>query len=576
MNQFKSTGSRRILGGYLAGLLAAWLVIGSAGSEPARAQRTRSAADSGTATPQLAQVAEINRLLEQSWNDYEIQPSPPATEGEWCRRVYLDILGRVPSVAELRAFLGDKSPDKRGALVTKLLYDEQYTEEYARNWTTIWTNILIGRSGGTDQRAMTSREGLQKYLRDSFAREKPYDELVRELVSATGSTSPGAENFNGAVNFLVDKVNDEKATLATAATSRIFLGLQVQCTQCHNHPFNEWKQRKFWEMNAFFRQTRGLRRFVPNTRDVASAELVDEDFGGEGSTPEEAEIYYELRNGKLEAAYPVFVDGQQIGPSGFVEDVNRRTELAKLMVQSRFLDKALVNRYWAHFMGYGFTKPIDDLGPHNAPSHPELLDYLGQQFREKSFDLKELIRWITLSRPYSLSSKVTASNKLDDPLLGELPKFSHFYLRQMQAEQLYESLLVATQAHKTRGSYEEQEKAKTEWLKQFVTAFGNDEGTEATTFNGTIPQALMMFNGDLIKKATSTEKGSFLATIAGSNLRNPEKINYLFLAGLGRNASQREATIANQLLLARNYDVPAALQDIWWAVLNSNEFIMNH
>jgi hypothetical protein len=250
--------------------------------------------------------------------------------------------------------------------------------------------------------------------------------------------------------------------------------------------------------------------------------------------------------------------------------------LGKLIVNSPDMDQAIANRIWGHFLGYGFTKPIDDMGPHNPPSHPELVAYLGKELRANSFNLKELIKWVTLSEAYALSSRATPGNKADDPLLGETPKFTHFYLRQMRAEELYESLLVATEAHKTSASYEEQEKLKREWLAQFVVAFGTDEGDEATTFNGTIPQALMMFNGDLIKKATSIDKGSFLGRVAASNMSAPAKIDFLFVSGLGRKPTSNELAIANKLLVARKNDTAAALQDVWWAVLNSNEFIMNH
>jgi hypothetical protein len=204
------------------------------------------------------------------------------------------------------------------------------------------------------------------------------------------------------------------------------------------------------------------------------------------------------------------------------------------------------------------------------------LAYLGEQFRENSCDLKELIKWITLSEPYSLSSRGTPGNKKDDPLLGETPKFTHFYLRQMRAEELYESLITATEAHKTKAEYEAQEASKSQWLRQFTIAFGTDEGDEATTFNGTIPQVLMMMNGDLIKRATANDKGSFLATIAESKLSPGQKIDYLFLAGLGRQPTSSEVTAANELFKRRGNDAAAALQDIWWAVLNSNEFIINH
>jgi uncharacterized protein DUF1549/uncharacterized protein DUF1553 len=543
------------------------------------------------------QVKRINEEIRRVWEDHKLRPSAPATDGEWCRRLYLDVLGRVPSVEELRDFLAKREADKKTRLIHKLLEDDTYTEEYARNWTTIWTNILIGRNGGLERRTLISREGMQKYLRDSFARNKPYDRMVYELVTATGSTSPGEAgkanaDFNGATNFLVMKL-EENAAQATAMTSKIFLGLQVQCTQCHNHPFNEWKQQKFWEFNAFFRQTASVPRRP--SRDNENARLVNQNFAGEGSSgsgSNEAIIYYELRNGLLQSAFPVFVDGTEVSRSGHLSDCDRRTELGKLIVQSPFMDKTIVNRVWQHFLGYGFTKPVDDLGPHNNPSHPALLEYLGEEFRKSGFNLKELIRWIVLSEPYSLSSKIGSQNKDDDPLKGETPKFTHFYLRQMQAEELYQSLLVATRADQLKMGYEEQERLKSDWMKQFVVAFGTDEGDEATTFNGTIPQALMLMNGDLVKKAINPEKGGFLHTIAAGSMKPGEKVNYLFEAAVARKPTSSEIGIANQLLLARGIDgqrtgkkgqsedpfaLPTlALQDVFWAVLNSNEFILQH
>jgi hypothetical protein len=212
------------------------------------------------------------------------------------------------------------------------------------------------------------------------------------------------------------------------------------------------------------------------------------------------------------------------------------------------------------------------------------LEYLGQEVRGNSYNLKELIRWITLSEAYSLSSRIEGSNSSDDPTLGEPPKFSRFYLRQMRAEELYESLLAATLAHRTSGSYDQQEEAKTRWLTQFVTAFGNDEGEESTTFNGTIPQALMMFNGELIRNAISGEPGSFLWDVVNRQGSPRDKIEYLFLAGLARSPTRDEVSVANKLLVARLNDTKgdqakawvAALQDIWWTILNSNEFILNH
>ncbi len=578
-----------VAGGWAA---LAWAVEANDPKEVAAADdsKTNPAPDSSLSTGDLSKgvsasatsdadvIAYINEQIRKGWKDAEITPSPEASESEWCRRLYLDVLGRIPSVSELQQFLSDKSKTKKEALVDRLLDSDAYVEEYARNWMTIWTNILIGRPkpAREEARDMVDRDGMQQYLRRNFLTNKPYDKMVYELVSATGSNKPGEEGYNGAVNFVLDNLQ-ENATTATAKTARYFLGLQVQCTQCHNHPFNDWKQDQFWGMNAFFRQTKALRTF--QGREVVAVTLANEDFGGEGGDPREAEIYYELRNGILQVAYPTFVDGTKINPSGYADEVNRRLELAKLIVKSEFLGKSIVNRMWAHFMGYGFTKPIDDLGPHNPASHPELLDYLAKQFVSQGHDLRRLIRWVVLSEPYSLSSKFgakVAKNKQDDPTLGNKPLFSHFYVRQMQAEELYESLLVATEAHKTKGSFQEQEKTKGDWLQQFTLAFGTDEGDETTTFNGTIPQTLMMMNGDLIKKATSLDKGGFLHRMITGNMKPGARIDYLYLAALARKPSKQEMSIANQLLAARGGDPAAAMQDVWWAILNTNEFILNH
>lgn len=521
------------------------------------------------------QVATIDQQIERVWTDFEIRPAKQVDDATWCRRVYLDVIGRIPRTSELKAFVDDRDRDKRAKLIDRLLYDDRYTEEYAGHWATVWTNILIGRSGGNDRRSLTSRDGMQKYLRDSFASDKPYDTMVYELITATGATKPGATGFNGAVNFLADKVNDEKGVLATSSTSRIFLGQQVQCTQCHNHPFNQWKQQKFWEFNSFFRQTRALRRFVAGTRDIDHAELVNQDFAGEANDPSDALVFYELRNGLTRVAYPVFTDGTEIEVSGHVSDVNRRDELGRLMMESEYLDKMIVNRTWSMFLGHGFTKPIDDLGPHQAVSHNELLEYLGKEFRANSYDLKKLITWITLSQPYHLSAVLGRSNEIDDPSIGEMPKFSRFYLRQMSAEQLYQSMVTATDAA-SAGSYEQQEQQRRRWLQQFVVAFGTDEGDEATTFNGSIPQALMLFNGELTKNATSAKAGGFIDRISGFGRGPRQRVSELFLIGLARRPTKNELKIASKLLAGKNGNEKEMLQDIWWAILNSNEFIMQH
>ncbi|HVX11199.1 MAG TPA: DUF1549 domain-containing protein [Pirellulales bacterium] len=545
---------------------------------------------STSATTDAQVTAYINAVLKSHWSDAGVRPSPAATESEWCRRVYLDCIGRIPTVEELEVFLIDNRRDKRRKLVERLLDDDLYLETYARFWTTLWTNILIGRTGGMEPDSPVYREGLQQFLRRSFLTNKPYNQFVYELVSAKGTNRPvevaSAEApYNGAVNFLLQHMQ-ERATPATAKTAQVFLGLQVQCTQCHNHPFNHWKQSRFWELNAFFRQAREEQ--VTTDGQPKVVRLLDGDFAGEGASSgagdrfAEAEVYFE-RNGILQVAYPTFVDGTAIDPNGMVSVVDRRLELARLVSRSDELKQAIVNRMWGHFFGYGFTKPVDDLGPHNPPSHPELLARLADEFAGHGYDLKRLIRWITLSDAYALSSKFgpKLGNAADDPTLGNAPLFSHFYVRQMSAEQLYESLLVATGAHRTLADYEEQQRLKDRWLEQFAIAFGTDENDEATTFDGTITQTLVMMNGELTRQATNGESGSFLSQVAMKSERTgkPERaaaLNELYLAALARRPSRAEVQVANDLLVAQSGNTTTALEDIWWALLNSNEFILNH
>jgi hypothetical protein len=531
-------------------------------------------ADNSSVVPQ---VAFIDDQIEAAWADANIKPAEQATDLEWCRRVYLDLIGRIPTIDEVLQYKNDSSHNRQSVLVDRLL-GEEYTREYAKHWANVWTTILIGRD--TDNR-MIDRDGMRKYLQAAWEANIPYDQFVEELLTATGDNAAreDATLFNGATNFLSGKLADG-GLQATAKTAQIFLGLQVQCTQCHNHPFNSGvKQNQFWELNAFFRQARALRRFDGGRR-VAWIELVDEDFAGQGGDPDEAEIFYELRNGLVKVAYPVFVDGTEISRSGLLpgllEDgttygVNRRRELASLIRSNPLFPKAVVNRVWAYFLGYGFTTPIDDFGAHNSPTHPALLEGLAQRFAEYSYDMKSLMRWIVLSKPYSLTSRMKAESTADAPDSGEQPHFSRFYVRQMQPEQLYDSLLVATKADRSEAAGRQDR-----WLSQFVIAFGTDEGDSSTTFNGTIPQILMLFNGDLIQAATSLNQDGFLDQIVLANRTNRDKINALYVAALARWPSPSELRYANHLLLARKGQAKEALQDVWWALLNSNEFILNH
>jgi hypothetical protein len=274
-------------------------------------------------------------------------------------------------------------------------------------------------------------------------------------------------------------------------------------------------------------------------------------------------------------AYPTFVDGQEIATSGYVAEVNRRQELGRLVLASEQLDQMIVNRMWGHFLGYGFTQPVDDMGPQNPASDPELLEYLAARMRASSYDLKQLMRWIVLSEPYRLSSRSGRDNARDDPQLGQRPRFSRYYSRQMRPEELYQSLMILN-PEAASGTLEQQQQQRERWLRQFVIAFGSDDGGEATTFNGSITQSLTMFNGELMRRATAAEPGNFLHRLVYSPGSYPDKVHQAFVAGLGRRAERTELAAAQQLLMARGGQPKEALEDLWWAILNSNEFIINH
>lgn len=508
-------------------------------------------------------VAFIDSQLQAGWEAAGIAPSPIADDSEWLRRVYLDLAGHVPPVEEVERFLADRSSDKRVRLVERLLDHP----DFARHWGTVWTNLLVGRTQGRD----VDREGLERFLRQGFGENRPWNEMVAELVTAEGSPEE-----NGAAGFLLAHLNNE-AVPATAVTARVFLGMQVQCTQCHNHPFNDWQQSQFWDLNAFFKQTAAID--VPGANGGRSRKLVTKAVEGP--------LYYETRQGLMRVAYPRF-EGEPVdsGPG-----TNRRAALAQLMSagDKPQLAVAFVNRLWALMFGYGFTNPVDDMGPHNPPTHPALLDRLAREFVASGFDTRQLIRWITASRAYQATSRITEANSADDPERGEAPLFSRMYARPMSPEQLYDSLVVATRPRVAGGpDWREAHLRRREWLAQFIHDFGTEENDEATSFGGTVPQALMLMNGELTAGATSARRGTFLAEALAEPTGDAEKIRKLWLAALSRYPTPEEQASVRRLLRTETREPnnrraaasPAAvaqgLEDLFWALLNSSEFVHVH
>ncbi|RCS40681.1 DUF1553 domain-containing protein [Bremerella cremea] len=511
-------------------------------------------------------IREIDNAIATAWQAEKVKPSPAATDNEFCRRTYLQLLGRIPTVEEIESYAKHRGKNKRTWLVDEILGNEKYQAEFASFWSARFANILVGRAGGMSDDSPIDRAALENYLASAFQKNTPYNLVVKDLLTATGTTSPGSESFNPATNFLVSMI-DGDAKLATAKTCSTFLGQQLQCAECHNHPTSGWDQEQFWSMNAFFRQTK-----LAKDRESGKLAIVDRDFV-QNQASDAGEVYYEQPNGLVKVAYPAFVDGTKIPASGKIREVDRRHELAQLIVNSDDFPKATVNRMWQHFFGVGFTQPVDDMGPHNPASHPELLDNLAVHFAESGFDMKRLMRWIVLSEPYALSSRQIDANLADDPDAGQ-QLFARYYARQMEAEQLFHSLQMLAKNPSRNNAIIASNDDRHTWLGQINQKMGDDEDNETSSLDGGVSQSLLMMNGGLMRQATDAQ-AAVLKNVIASKMSPPEKVEHLFLAALSRRPTKKELNAIGEILKSRNNEA-VALQDIWWALLNSNEFILDH
>ncbi len=518
-------------------------------------------------------LTSIARELSKQWKEQGVTPSEFASDLKWVRRVYLRLIGRVPTTNELTPFFDGKSgPDKRETLVNRLLFSSQYSEEYLQHWTNLWTNTLIGRHGGTGK-DKANRAGLAKYIYASLQANKPYNQIVRELIAATGDSRPDSDRFNGAVNFLLASVNGDDTTLATARTTSIFLGQKLQCAQCHNHPSSDIAQNQFWEMDAYFSQL----HISPTSKDEQSGySLSNKDFQGVETPGGDAGNYFEQSNGVARLAFPAFLGHPEPSASGAVDNFDRRSRLAALVSNSPLLERTLVNRMWSHFFGYGFTSNVDDMGPHVQVSHPQLLESLANQTRANKHNLKSVLKWLALSDPFLRSSIYSPSNGIDSPELGDQPLFSRYYSRQLEPEEVYQSLLALSGTLRTPDSFGQQQLAQRSWLGQFTRQRETDEAEEISSFKGDIQQSLILMNGELMKKATKLESKTVLGKIVASANLTQVKVQQLFMAALARHPSKEELAKIKQLSLQAPADEQQFLQDIWWALLNSSEFILDH
>jgi hypothetical protein len=477
-----------------------------------------------------ALAGRIDEHVAARWRERQVKPAEPADDAAYLRRVCLDLVGQVPTVTEVRDFLDDPAADKRLRLVERLLQTDAHAGHFANDWrgTLLPANaVAFGGAGGPLD------AWLQRQLHDNAG----YDTIARAVLTA-GPTDPALGGFFQA--------NQNKPEDLAGAASRIFLGVRIECAQCHDHPFARWKKQQFWEFAAFFSglprqgQPPGERRgelTIPGTRKVVQARLLVGDTPPFKGDPREA-----LADWVVTADNPFFA-------------------------------RAAVNRLWAHFFGVGLADPVDSLGEENPPSHPELLDELARAFAAHKFDARFLIRAITASKTYGLSSAVSAAGQ-DDPRL-----FARASVRGLTGEQLYDSLAVVTGKGMPldRAGGPAVPSAGPGGRAEFVALFTDRE--RPIDSQTSILQALHLMNGKTTAAAASLQENRLLRTLAAAARRtSAQRVEELFLLTLARKPRLEESERFAKYVESGGArgDRARALADVFWVLINSSEFGLNH
>ncbi len=515
---------------------------------------TPAAPESASVMDAAALAAYVDSQLAASWEKAGIQPAPLADDAEYLRRAHLDLVGKIPSISELQAFLEDTQPDKRTRVIDELLHRGAHAQHFANTWR---NSMLAGTPENVASEQLLRQ--FHTWLRLRFTVNMPYDRLVGELLTAPLDQGAMQQTSMMAAQRFVPtpaaffQANELKREQIAASASRFFLGVQVQCAQCHDHPFSHWKQREFWSLAAFFDTT------APGVAEVKKV-----------STGSANAIQIPDTDVTVEPAY---LDGTQ---PDWSSGANKRELLAGWMTRTEnpYFAKAGVNRLWDHFLGRGFVHPVDDLDPANPPSHPELFNEMARQFALHQFDLNYLVRAIMQSRAYQLTSRSSGSS--DD----ERAYFARMPVRRMTSDQLFNSIVQATGFREPRRIA--RPGATVPEMATAADAFRNrfaDSAVPRTEAETSILQALALMNGKLTSDATDLKSSETLVAVTEAPfLDTPGRVEMLFIATLSRSPSAEELAELVTYVEAGTPDGAAntALADVFWALLNSAEFALNH
>ena len=497
-------------------------------------------------------AAKIDELIAARWQATGAEPAPTADDAEFIRRVYLDLAGKIPLAGEVREFLDDASPEKRRRLVDRLLEGPGYIVHF----TNVWRALLLPEANSEFQiRALVPN--FEAWLREHVAAGSGFDDIARDLLTTSLQTGEQQQTFNpysqrsNVTPIAFYTAKQAKPENLAASAARVFLGVRVGCAQCHDHPFTEWKQEDFWRFAAFF------------------AEIESQNQGRQFQIqPGRRKLTIPGTERLVEARY---LDGTE---PKWADDTGPRTTLVDWLTspENPYFARASVNRIWAHLFGTGLVDPVDDFDPSNPPSHPELLDELARGFAAHEFDLKFLIRALTRSRAYQLTSAFTHASQTDPRL------FARMQVKGLTAEQIFDSLVQATGYRQDRRNQFRFGYNPNSPRGQFLARFGDRSGGEADR-ETTILQALTMMNGGVIVSSTGLDTSLTLAAVAMAPfLDTTGRVEALFLASLSRKPTPEEAAkfVAYVDDGGTRGDSNVALADVFWALLNSAEFLSNH
>ncbi len=519
----------------------------------------------------LGQTPLHQRIDQHIQKNLKGPPAPRAGDEEFLRRIYLNLTGVIPSPEETRAFLADKAADKRTQLTDKLLAGEGY----ARHMTNLFDVLLMDRRPDKH----VPRAPWREFLQTSFAKNKPYDQFVREILSADGSdpkTRPAAK-------FYLDR--DVEPNVLTKDVSRVFLGMNLHCAQCHDHPLvDAYKQDFYYGLLAFL--NRGYLYADKGSKVSVYAEKADGDVTFQSvfvakvtkSTAPRLPDGKELKDPKVEKGQE-YVKPVGKGERG-IPKYSRRAQLGEQITSKdnpRFA-RAAVNRLWFFMLGRGIVDPVEYDHPANPPSHPELLQMLSEDFVSSKYDVKALIRGIVLSETYQRSSELPKSKDVD-------PKtFAVASLKPMTPEQFAWSMMQATgliaAERKAQGAKPNDAAIYAKLAGQvppFVAMFGTQPGDAAFSqeFETTLDQTLFLTNGATLRDWLAPRAGSLIERV------NTQKdaglvAAELYLSVLTRLPTAEERKEVADYLQRREANRLTALQDLTWALLTSAEFRFNH